>query len=109
MSIFDELTNDDFRALRKQRDLLPMLKDHQARHRAELADRKALVLRHPDLAARLCERPIGHSRPEVWNGWIPPEVWQGQRNDSPVRSALLDIVAEAERRESQSGQMGAAA
>lgn len=53
------------------------------------------VLRHPDIAARLCERPLGYSRPEVWNGYVPPETWQGRHNDSPQRKALLEIITAA--------------
>ncbi|MFB7899894.1 hypothetical protein ACFC1B_26600 [Streptomyces xiamenensis] len=92
------LSAGDIRELIKQRDLAGYLKVHIAEVRARNAARRALVLSHPDLAARLCERPIGHSDPEMWNGFVPPEMWQQQRNDSPVRAALLEIIAEAERR-----------
>lgn len=65
--------------------------------------RRALVLdlpppddKTPPLAMRLCEPPLGYARPEQWNGFIPPEMHNGARNESPRRTALLAIVAEAE-------------
>lgn len=61
--------------------------------------RRAMVLRHPDLAARLCEPPIGYREPWQWNGYIPPDTFTGNHNDSPQRAALVAIAAEAEARE----------
>lgn len=34
--------------------------------------RRARVLAHPDLAARLCEPPLSYARPDQWNGYVPP-------------------------------------
>jgi hypothetical protein len=61
-------------------------------------ERRERVLGHPDLAARLTEEPIGYGRPEQWNGFVPPLVWNGQFNDSPRRAALAEICAEALKR-----------
>lgn len=70
---------------------------------AEATERRARVLRHPDLAAKLTEPPLSYKRPEQWNGYVPPKLWDGPRkgilNDSPRRQALVDICHEALRRE----------
>jgi hypothetical protein len=34
--------------------------------------RRASVLAHPDLAARLTQPPLNYARPDQWNGYIPP-------------------------------------
>lgn len=66
---------------------------------------RALVLAHPDLAEQLTKPPLNFSRPEAWDGYIPPETWgetargHPRFNDSPRRIALLALVAEARRRE----------
>lgn len=69
----------------------------------EVADanayRRALILRHPDLAVKLTKQPLNFTAPEFWNGSLPPEMWNQVRNDSPRRPALLALVAEAEKRE----------
>jgi len=57
-----------------------------------------LVLAYPDLAKQLTELPLRFSQPEAWNGYIPPDTFNGQYNDSPRRAALLALVAEARRR-----------
>lgn len=57
-----------------------------------------LVLAHPDLAQRLTEQPLNYATPQQWTGFVPPEQWGGRRNASPVRDALVEIVAEARRR-----------
>jgi hypothetical protein len=59
------------------------------------------VLRHPDIAARLCDPPLRYSRPENWTGYVPPETWQGKRNDAPQRTQLLDIITAAVKREKE--------
>ena len=61
--------------------------------------RRAAALKHPDLAARLTQPPLSWSRPERWNGYIPPRMWQESPNDSPRRVALVEIAAEAMARE----------
>ena len=70
--------------------------------------RRAAVLAHPDLAAKLTEQPLNFARPDQWTGFIPPATTADHAiNPSPVRAALVAIVAEAERRARQ--QRGAAA
>lgn len=59
------------------------------------AAERARVLRHPDIAKRLCDPPQSYSRPENWSGYVPPDTWNGRTNDSPVRKQLLAIVAAA--------------
>lgn len=61
------------------------------------------VLRHPHIAQRLCDPPLRYSRPEVWNGYVPPETWQGRHNDSPQRAALLDIITAAVKADKEAG------
>jgi len=63
-----------------------------------VAERRKLVLAHPDLAVRLTEEPIGYERPEQWTGYVPPLIWNGELNDSARRAALAEICAEALRR-----------
>ncbi len=54
-----------------------------------------LVLSHPDLAAKLCDPPLSYTKPSHWNGFVPPDMFNGKRNSSPYREALAAIVAEA--------------
>lgn len=68
---------------------------------ARMRDRKAAVLAHPDLAQRLTEEPLNFARPDQWNGGIPPEMFNGEHNDSPRRAALVEIAEEATRRSSE--------
>lgn len=74
-------------------------------------DRRDRVLKHPDLAARLCAVPLSFSRAEQWNGFVPPkylpEGLPGQPvrlNTSPRRAALVGISAEAMSREGGQGE-----
>jgi hypothetical protein len=98
------LSEDDVRDLRRQGDLVRLMKQARANALAENARRRALVLRHPDLAARLTEPPIRHTTPEHWTGYIPPAYdaptlgGAAPINHSPARAALVALVAEAERR-----------
>lgn len=84
------------------------IKQLQAAKAREIADRRELVLRYPDIAAKLTERPLRFSRPEAWNGYIPPKLTpdrDGYRlNTSPFRAALVAICAEAEQRERDGGE-----
>lgn len=108
------LTEQDVRELRQQGDLTRLLKQARAAGAAENARRRALVLKHPDLAERLTQPPISHTTPEHWTGYIPPahdpETFGGGRpiNTSPIRAALAALVAEAEQRAGTS-QKGLAA
>lgn len=70
-------------------------------------ERIKLVLAHPDLAEQLKSNLIGYTRPENWNGYIPPAEIPGPAgapgyyvpNPSPRRAALVALVDEAQRRE----------
>lgn len=64
---------------------------------------RARVLRHPDIAKRLCESPLYYTRPEVWNGYVPPAMWREQTNDAPERVALLDIIGAAVQADKEAG------
>lgn len=70
-----------------------------ARAKAENAERRRRVLAHADLAARLTLPPYRLRSPEMWTGFVPPRIWQGQMNPSPIRRQLIEIAAEAYRRE----------
>ena len=83
----------DIAAMRKQGDLGDYLRQARATEAAANAARKRLVYRHADLVDRL--RLLGQ---DPWNGRIPPAQWSGAINTSPIRAALLAIVAEAEQR-----------
>ncbi len=63
-----------------------------------ITELRAMVLAHPDLAAKLCQPPLSYQRPEQWNGFVPPEYFNGRPNDSPRRAALVAIIAEAQSR-----------
>lgn len=108
------LSEADVRDLRRQGDLTRLIKQAQAAGRSENARRRALVLRHPDLAARLTEPPLRHTTPEHWTGYIPPaydpETYGGGQpiNTSPARAALVALLAEAEHR-AATAQKGQAA
>jgi hypothetical protein len=79
--------------------LMALFRGEKSRSKARSKERRRLVLAHEDLRKALCAPLIGYSRPENWNGWIPPESdSSGARNDSSRRAALVALVAEAERR-----------
>jgi len=59
------------------------------------------VLSYPDLAKRLTEPPLDYAEPSQWNGFVPPEEFNGQHNASPRRTALAEIVAEAHARDAE--------
>lgn len=83
------------------------------------SERRARVLAHPDLVERLTERPLALRDPEGWSGWIPPRTLPedacpdcrthacagrphtARANRSPYRQQLVDVAAEALRREHQ--------
>jgi hypothetical protein len=60
-----------------------------------------LVLSYPDLAAKLCEPPLSYTKPSHWNGFVPPDLFNGEHNNSPYREALAAIVAEAMERSAE--------
>ncbi|GAA4849576.1 hypothetical protein GCM10023403_10370 [Pseudonocardia benzenivorans] len=82
--------------------------------------RRERVLAHEDLAKALTQPPLALDDPRKWTGWIPPRTdpeqtcspWCGKHhdpcsntqhrariNDSPIRAQLVEIAAEALRRE----------
>lgn len=74
--------------------------------------RRARVLRYPDLAKRLTQPPLNIPTPEMWTGYVPPArgPWGGSdgfgdvkviANNSPARAALVEISAEALRRDQE--------
>lgn len=98
----EPLTFADARTLQQQGDIGRFIKHHMTEARRAAAHRRGLVLRYPDLAAKLTERPIGFSEPEKWNGFIPPATdCTGAMNTARCRPALLALVAEAEQRRDQ--------
>ena len=92
----------DITAMRQQGSLGDYLRHTREQEAIANTQRKRLVYRHTDLVDQL--RLIGQ---DPWNGRIPPTEWGGSLNTSPVRAALLAIVAEAEKR--TAGQQQAAA
>jgi hypothetical protein len=94
-----ELTEGDIREIRQQGDLRSFLADLQAEARTRNEQRKAAVLAHPDLAARLLDKPLALERPEQWTGYLAPtHNPSGAPNRSPVREQLAALIAEAEAR-----------
>lgn len=89
----------DVAAMRKEGDLVDFIKLGLRQGRTQAAQRRALILRHPDLAQKLTEQPINCPTPELWDGALPPEMWREERNDSPRRPAILALITEATRRE----------
>jgi hypothetical protein len=76
-----------------------MLQRARAEAMALSAERRYRVLKHPDLAARLTEPPIGFAEARQWTGYVPPRIWGGQLNVCPQRQALAAICNEALDRE----------
>ncbi|MFJ5644100.1 hypothetical protein [Streptomyces sp. NPDC093223] len=98
----DPLTFADARTLQQQGDIGRFIKHHMSTARETATHRRSLVLRYPELAEQLTRPPIRFSRPEVWNGYIPPATdCTGAMNTTSCRRALLDLVAEAERMRDQ--------
>lgn len=97
----DALTYDDIRGLKVDGDLGRFIKGHMAAARVECARRRGLVLRYPDLAAKLTEPPCGFTLPEQWNGFIPPATWNQAINTVSSRRVLLALVEEAEKRQAK--------
>ncbi len=93
----------------------------EAKSRAATAARRERVLGFPDLAARLTEKPLNYPQPGMWSGYVPPHedayaipeplhanghpnarnkmTEPSGVNDTKRRAALVDICAEAMRRE----------
>ena len=101
-------TYDDIRALKIEGELGKFIKGHMNAARTEAAHRRGLVLRYPDLAAKLTEPPLRFTSPEHWNGFIPPATWNQAMNTAACRPALIALVEEAERRLRQPKQTATA-
>ncbi|MGW0577330.1 hypothetical protein ACWD25_15435 [Streptomyces sp. NPDC002920] len=105
----EPITLADARALMAENDAGRFIKHQMAAAQRAAAHRRALVLRHPDLAERLTQPPLRHTTPEHWNGYIPPTTdCTGAINTTACRPVLLALVAEAEAR-SATAQNGQAA
>lgn len=66
---------------------------------ADREENRRSVLAYRDLAERLCQPPIGLTRPDQWTGYVPPAHTDLGPNRSPIREALAEIVAEAAARD----------
>jgi len=95
----EPITLADARALMAENDAGRFIKHQMAEAQRTATYRRGLVLRYPDLAEQLTKPPIGHARPEIWNGYIPPATdCTGAINTAACRPVLLTLVAEAEAR-----------
>lgn len=94
-----DLTEDDVKQMKRQGDLGEFLRSRRFAAHATAASRRALVLRYPDLAAVLTRTPLDYDQPEQWTGYVPPATLpDGQPNRTPIRTALLELLARAEHR-----------
>lgn len=88
-----------------------LLNDSAGRQSAMMRERRAAVLRHPDLAERLTRKPLSLSTPDKWTGFVPPACREGkqqeQRNDSGYRAQLVAIVEAAQQRDGRNYGLGA--
>lgn len=81
-----------------------ILRDAAKSARTQTDDQHKLIARYKDIAAKLCDPPLGYDKPEQWHGYIPPaydpEHIDGVTplNDSPRRTALLALLEEAAER-----------
>ncbi|EFC80072.1 hypothetical protein [Parafrankia sp. EUN1f] len=93
----------DYRERREAGIAIPSETERQAAMWTQGLEAKAraaaLVSRHPDLAEKLTAGPLSFTSPALWNGYVPPRQWGGALNTSPQRRALVEICAEAWRRE----------
>jgi hypothetical protein len=83
----------------RRRDWRKLLDVEMARAKAASAQRRARVLKHPDLAAALTRKPLGYTDPQQWSGFVPPLVWRETGNGSARRAALVEIATAALARE----------
>lgn len=90
----------------KGQEWAALLRKAAADERAECAARRARVLAYVDLRARLTQAPLFFSTPDMWNGRLPPAMHGDQMNTSPRRRALVEISAEALRREREEQEAG---
>jgi hypothetical protein len=87
-----------------------ILRDAATVARMQTNEQHKLIMRYPDIRARLCDPPLRYARPDQWHGYIPP-AYDGEREDgsvplnrSPYRAALMAILeAAAERADGERG------
>lgn len=88
-------TEWDISALRLQGDLPAYLRRCHAEALAIRKRQRAKVLADPELAAQLVD-VLRLTSADQWSGYLPPERdCNGIPNRSPIRAALVQIVAEA--------------
>jgi hypothetical protein len=81
-----------------------ILRDAATVARMQTNEQHKLIMRYPDIRARLCDPPLRYGRPDQWHGYIPPaydpEHIDGVTplNTSPRRTALLALLEEAAER-----------
>lgn len=86
-------------------DILAAYRRRAAEAREANEVRRACVLKHEDLRERLCQQPLNFARPEQWSGYVAPKTdpaeagGQSRINTASRRAALVEISAEALRRE----------
>lgn len=74
----------------------PAISSIEAEARARNEDRRTRVLAHPDIADDLTRRPLACSTPQQWGGFVPPAMFNGEPNDSPVREQIMTILRRVE-------------
>jgi len=91
-----------------------ILRDAANAARRQTAEQHKLIMRYPDIRARLCHSPLRFKTPEQWHGYIPP-AYDREREDgttplntSPYRVALMALLEEAAER-ADAEQQGRAA
>ncbi|MER7174214.1 hypothetical protein [Streptomyces mesophilus] len=92
------VSEEDIGLMRRQGDLADFIRAEVTRARDDCDRRRAQVLSHPDLAGRLRTAPFNYPTPHAWTGYLPPDQWNGHRNSSPARTALIALISEAAQR-----------
>lgn len=96
--------------LRAQGDLTSYRKAVALAGASTMKERRQAVLRHPDLAAKLCEAPLSMSSPERWTGFVPPATQEARHrqvnSESPYRAQLVEIVEAAQQRDGRNYGLG---
>lgn len=77
-----------------------------AEKKVECLARRDRVLAYVDLDRKLTLPPLDYSRATQWNGYVPPTMCGEALNTSPRRHALVEISAEALRREREEQEHG---
>ena len=94
-------TEWDISALRIQGDLSAYLRRCHAEAVATCKRRRAKVLAAPELASQLVNA-LQLTSADQWSGYIPPEHdCNGIPNRSPIRAALMQLIADDRPRSEQ--------